>query len=167
MMPSYRRQVFGTALSSGLLCAVSLSAAPIELRCSWGPPDRNYSSALNAAVADAAKAYDANHPLRFNIDAERRTVELASELDRAVLGYGGVLSLDDSLRIEFQPERMQQPGWRWEDQRMVPQPSLVSVLLITINRYDLTSIMSLETRNHPEPMAVRWWRRGTCVTPRF
>lgn len=155
MTPSSWLRMAATGAAFSLSLPGSAAGAPLKLRCSWMPSDRNFAGdLLTGDIAALAKAFGEGQPLRMTIEIEQQRIEILSEIDNDALGYGSLAALDNEIRVTFEPK--------------VLNTSLrFARVLITIDRFDLSSTMILSTREQPKPMAARWIRHGACQVQKF
>jgi hypothetical protein len=139
------------AISLALFWAPSALAAQEDLRCSWEPTNTGFGKPFDENVSAAALFFDQDHPLRMMIDLPSSSVAFPSDVDQLVLGAGSVSQLDDDVRIQF------------ENPKMKGLEGIRSRLPITIDRYDLSSILILSTWDEQDSRHYgRWLRQGSC-----
>jgi hypothetical protein len=134
-----------------LCCFVTATAAEqVSLRCSWDPAERTIGGApLEPSAVETAKLFDHDHPLRLGIDISTAKLNLA-ETDALILGFGRVSAVGDDARIEF------------ENLKMRGLVGGTAKLLITIDRFDLSSVLILSLWHDVRGYSDHWLRRGSC-----
>jgi hypothetical protein len=141
---SLPKQVFAMVVLTAALPASAQTSTLVELSCSWSTADKP-----NPATAEAARFYLPGRPLRFSIDLEKSELILGSS-DELVLGFGLVTVSDDDVDIRFEKPKIK--GLMGRDARIA----------VTIDRYDLTSLFSVATRQDGKNWFTDWWRHGSC-----